>query len=53
MATILGVVLFSEPLSFMQILGGALIIIGGVIQIMSSARKVESADRDMAEAMVG
>lgn len=53
MATILGVALFAEPLSLMQIIGGVLIIAGGVIQIMSSARKTESAEKDMAEAMVG
>jgi len=53
MATILGVALFAEPLSMMQILGGALIIAGGVAQIMSSARKSTPADKDLAEAMVG
>lgn len=53
MATILGVALFAEPLSMMQILGGILIIVGGVVQIMSSARKSEVGEKDLAEAMVG
>ncbi len=53
MATILGVALFSEPLSIMQIIGGILIIAGGLIQIMASARKVEAGEKDLAEAMVG
>lgn len=39
MATLLGLILFSEPLSLIQALGGALIIIGGVSQILLSTRK--------------
>ncbi|RPF27061.1 DMT family transporter [Georgenia muralis] len=39
MATILGVALFSEPLSLMQILGGVLIIVGGLSQILFSTKK--------------
>lgn len=39
MATILGVALFSEPLSFTQILGGMLIILGGLAQIVFSTKR--------------
>ena len=53
MATILGVALFSEPLSVMQIIGGLLIIGGGVGQILASTRKKQPAEKDLAEAMVG
>lgn len=53
MATILGVALFSEPLSMMQIIGGLLIIAGGVGQILASTKKAEPAEKDLAEAMVG
>jgi drug/metabolite transporter (DMT)-like permease len=39
MATVLGIALFSEPISGMQMLGGALIIVGGVAQMVFSTRK--------------
>ncbi|CAM2833188.1 DMT family transporter [Actinomyces slackii] len=39
MATILGMALFSEHLALMQAIGGALIIIGGVSQIVFSTKK--------------
>ncbi|WP_346266140.1 DMT family transporter [Georgenia thermotolerans] len=39
MATLLGVFLFSEPLTVMQALGGLLIIGGGVSQVFISTRK--------------
>ncbi|WP_185972509.1 DMT family transporter [Georgenia yuyongxinii] len=39
MATVLGVALFSESISVMQMLGGALIIGGGVAQILFSTKK--------------
>ena len=42
MATLFGVFLFSEPLSAMQILGGALIVGGGVSQIIISTKKSDS-----------
>jgi drug/metabolite transporter (DMT)-like permease len=39
MATLLGLILFSEPLSAIQALGGALIVVGGVSQILFSTRQ--------------
>lgn len=53
MATLLGVALFSEPISGMQMLGGALIIIGGVGQILASTKKKAPAELEMAEGMAG
>ncbi len=53
MATLLGVALFSEPISGMQMLGGALIILGGLAQILSSTKKSEPADQEMAEGLAG
>ncbi len=44
MATLLGLLLFSEPLTLMQALGGALIIVGGVSQILFSTRKNDEQD---------
>lgn len=53
MATILGIVLFSEPITGMQILGGILIIGGGVAQILLSTKKNQPAEVEMAEGMGG
>ncbi len=53
MATILGITLFSEPITFMQIIGGALIIIGGIAQIVFSTKKSKPADVEMAEGFAG
>jgi drug/metabolite transporter (DMT)-like permease len=53
MATILGIALFSESITAMQILGGALIIAGGVAQILFSTKKDEPAEREMAEGLAG
>ena len=39
MATLLGIALFSEPISLMQGLGGALIVAGGVSQIVFSTHQ--------------
>jgi drug/metabolite transporter (DMT)-like permease len=44
MATVLGLALFSEPLSLMQGLGGALIVVGGVSQILFSTRRISPAE---------
>ncbi len=41
-ATILGMALFSEPLSLMQGIGGFLIVVGGVAQILSSTKTPSS-----------
>ncbi|NDV13391.1 EamA family transporter [Crenobacter sp. HX-7-9] len=41
MATLLGIAFFSEPLSMMQGVGGALIVAGGVGQIFFSTRTVK------------
>lgn len=55
MATILGIVLFSEPITLMQIIGGALIILGGVGQIVFSTKEKKDApaEREMAEGFAG
>lgn len=53
MATLLGVALFSEPITAMQLVGGALIILGGVGQILFSTKKNEPAELEMAEGMAG
>lgn len=54
MATILGVVLFSEPLTFMQAIGGVLILVGGISQVFASAAKSKApADYEQAEGMAG
>lgn len=39
MATLLGIILFSEPLTLMQAIGGCLIIVSGVSQIFVSSKK--------------
>lgn len=41
MATLLGIVLFSEGITVIQALGGALIIAGGVSQILFSTKKAD------------
>lgn len=53
MATILGVALFSEPISGLQMLGGALIIVGGLAQIFFSTKKNEPAELEQAEGLAG
>lgn len=53
MATILGIALFSEPISGMQILGGALIVLGGLAQIFFSTKKDEPAELEQAEGLAG
>lgn len=53
MATILGIALFSEPITGMQILGGALIIIGGIAQIVFSTKKDKPAELEQAEGFAG
>lgn len=49
MATVLGIVLFSEGISGMQMLGGALIIFGGLAQILFSTRKTRPVEIATAE----
>ena len=41
MASILGFVMFGEVLTTFQLIGGALIIIGGVAQVLVSTKSVE------------
>ena len=53
MATLFGVFLFSEPLSAMQILGGALIVGGGVSQIIISTKKSDSVVEAFTQGMGG
>lgn len=53
MATILGIALFSEPITGMQMLGGALIVLGGIAQIIFSTKKNEPANIEQAEGMAG
>lgn len=53
MATLLGVFMFSEPLTGIQMLGGALIIIGGLAQIIFSTKKEAPADHEAAEGLAG
>ena len=49
MAALLGVVLFSETMTFLQIIGGILIIGGGVGQILYSARSPKMNQEAVAE----
>ncbi|WP_241698568.1 DMT family transporter [Flaviflexus huanghaiensis] len=51
MATILGIVLFSESLTLIQALGGALILFGGIFQIFASTRKSAPAEVDASEGL--
>ena len=53
MATVLGIALFSEPITAIQILGGVLIIVGGVAQILFSTKKDKPAEREAAEGFAG
>lgn len=45
MASLLGLLLFSESLTILQVLGGALIIIGGISQIVISTRSVSKQEK--------
>ena len=47
MASVLGLIMFHEIMTIFQIIGGALIIIGGVSQIMITTKK-ENANKDYA-----
>lgn len=51
MATLLGIILFSEPISLTQMIGGALIILGGISQILFSTKKTIPADQDPADSI--
>ena len=51
MAALLGFVMFSEKLTPLQLLGGALIIIGGVSQIVFSTKSKQNAPADREDAM--
>ncbi len=53
MATILGIALFSEPITLTQAAGGLLIILGGVAQILFSTKHQPSAGVEYAERMAG
>ena len=53
MATILGIALFSERLTLMQGIGGLLIILGGVSQILFSTKRNAPAEVEQAEGMAG
>lgn len=53
MATILGIALFSEPLTLMQGIGGLLIILGGLSQIVFSTKRTAPAEVEQAEGMAG
>ncbi|ULJ62290.1 DMT family transporter [Wielerella bovis] len=44
MATLLGIALFAEPITGMQMLGGALIILGGVSQIFFAMKKPKQSE---------
>lgn len=49
MATLLGIALFSEPITGMQLLGGALIVVGGVSQIVFSTQQRKKTDKTAIE----
>ena len=51
MATLLGIILFSEPISITQMIGGALIILGGISQILFSTKKTIPAREDPADSI--
>lgn len=51
MAALLGFVMFSEKLTPLQLIGGALIVIGGVSQIVFSTKSKRNAPADLEDAM--
>lgn len=51
MAALLGFVMFSEKLTPLQLIGGALIVIGGVSQIVFSTKSKKNAPADLEDAM--
>lgn len=53
MASLLGIALFSESLTAMQMLGGALIIGGGAAQILASTTRKEPADLEHEKVFAG
>lgn len=53
MAALLGVFLFNETMTALQVLGGVLIVGGGVFQIFFSTKKNQPAVEESAEGLAG